>query len=416
MLYQRWREIARKHAPRMALHELATGRRWTFDQLAAVIDSAPRAAGLVAHPRGLGAHFIVEVATAWRDGQIVCPLETDQPPPELPTLPPECAHLKTTSATTAAARLIAFTGPQIAADADNIIATMGLRPEWPSLGLISLAHSYGFSNLVTPLLLGGIPLVLADSPLPESFRRAAASVSDCTVAAVPALWRTWLEAGVLGSSIRLAISAGAPLPVALEEEIFSRHSLKVHNFYGASECGGIAFDRSATPRQDASCVGQAMENVRLRTIDGCLQVRSQAVGQTYWPEAVDTLAPGIFRTSDLAELRDGNVLLRGRASDQMNVAGRKISPESIERLLLTHPSVKACVVFGAPSADADRSDSIVACLQTVDVLDAGALRHFLLDKVPAWQIPRDWWFVDSIPTNARGKISRADWRQRYLAR
>ena len=50
---------------------------------------------------------------------------------------------------------------------------MGLRPDWPNLGVISLAHSYGFSNLVLPLLLHGIPLILAPSPLPEAVRQAA---------------------------------------------------------------------------------------------------------------------------------------------------------------------------------------------------------------------------------------------------
>ena len=57
------------------------------------------------------------------------------------------------------------------ADAENIVATMGLRPDWPNLGVISLAHSYGFSNLVLPLLLHGIPLILAPVPLPARLMR-----------------------------------------------------------------------------------------------------------------------------------------------------------------------------------------------------------------------------------------------------
>ena len=61
------------------------------------------------------------------------------------------------------------------ADAENIVATMGLRPDWPNLGVISLAHSYGFSNLVLPLLLHGIPLILAGAPLPEIVLRASAT-------------------------------------------------------------------------------------------------------------------------------------------------------------------------------------------------------------------------------------------------
>src|SRR5438046_3268811 len=149
------------------------------------------------------------------------------------------------------------------ADAENIVQTMGLRPEWPNFGVISLAHSYGFSNLVTPLLLHGIPLVLCDSPLPESVRRAAALVPALTLAAVPALWRAWHEAAAIPQNVRLAISAGAPLPLPLEEEIFRSTGIKVHNFYGATECGGIAYDASETPRTDAAYAGMPSKNVEV---------------------------------------------------------------------------------------------------------------------------------------------------------
>ena len=103
-------------------------------------------------------------------------------------------HLKPTSATTGGARFVAFTAEQLAADAENIVATMGLRPDWPNLGVISLAHSYGFSNLVLPLLLHGIPLILAPAPLPEIIRRAAETETFLTLPAVPAMWRAWHEA------------------------------------------------------------------------------------------------------------------------------------------------------------------------------------------------------------------------------
>jgi acyl-CoA synthetase (AMP-forming)/AMP-acid ligase II len=38
----------------------------------------------------------------------------------------------------------------------------------------------------------------------------------------------------------------------------------------------------------------------------------------------------------------------------------------------------------------------------------------MLERLPAWQMPRDWWFVDSLATNRLGKISRVEWRRRYL--
>ena len=199
------------------------------------------------------------------------------------------------------------------------------------------------------------------------------------------------------------------MPVKLEQEIFNARGLKIHNFLGSSECGGIAYDASATPRTDATFAGAPMQNVNLSlNDDGCLVVHSRAVAETYWPEKSDSLGGGIFQTSDLAELKDGAVFLRGRLGDQINVAGRKVSPETVERALLAHPQVRECLVFGAPSRDAERTEIIVA------VIVAGAqeteLKQFLLQTLPAWQLPREWHFVESLSANARGKISRAEWR------
>jgi acyl-CoA synthetase (AMP-forming)/AMP-acid ligase II len=416
MLFERWCQIARTRQDQIALRDLAAGERWSFGQLASAAETDATAGGPIAFPHGVSADFIFGVLRGWRSGQVVCPLEPDQTAPSMcGPLPAGIVHLKTTSATTGTPQLVAFTAAQLLADAENIVATMGLRPEWPNLGLISLAHSYGFSNLVLPLLLHGVPLTLAGAGLPEAVRRAAATGEEFTLAAVPALWQAWHDAGAIPPNIRLAISAGAPLPLALEQSVFARDALKIHNFYGSSECGGIAYDPTAVPRADGSCAGAPLRGVEVCVAqDGCLEVRSSAVAQTYWPEPNPNLGAGVFHTSDLAELSGGLVYLRGRSSDQINVAGRKVSPEAIERILATHPRLRHCLAFGVPSGVPGRGETIVACVEACGQVTSGALREFLRTKLPEWQVPRQWWFVDSLSANHRGKLSRADWRKRYL--
>jgi long-chain acyl-CoA synthetase len=416
MLYERWLQIARSFPREIALRDLTSGRQWTFQELERATETVSGERGSIAFPTGISAEFVLGVLRAWRSKQIVCPVETDQRAPEIkPGIPREIVHLKMTSGTTATPRFVAFTAEQLAADAENIVATMGLRPDWPNLGVISLAHSYGFSNLVLPLLLHGIPLILGGAPLPEIVLRSSAVAPAITLAAVPALWRTWHEAAAIPRNVSLAISAGAPLPVSLEQQIFGSRGLKVHNFYGSSECGGIAFDAIAGARLDDSCAGAAMRNVNLTIAEnGCLEVRSKAVGQTYWPEASPALRGGVFRTNDLAEISYGLVYFRGRAGDQINVAGRKVSPESIEKVLVAHPGVRECVIFGVPSSDAQRGDTIVACVSATTNVSGEILKQFLLAQLPAWQVPREWWLVESLFSNPRGKLSRAEWRKRYL--
>ncbi|MSU64139.1 MAG: long-chain fatty acid--CoA ligase [Pedosphaera sp.] len=416
MLYDRWRQIAQANHAEMALRETAGGRSWTFAQLADAAESICLPPGPFIFPQGISADFILTVLAGWREGRVVCPLDAGQEPLAAFSPPSGCSHLKMTSASNGFARPVAFTAGQLAADPANIVASMGLRPDWPNLGVISLAHSYGFSNLVLPLLLHGIPLVLVMSHLPEALRAAAEGLPAVTLAAVPVLWRVWDEADAIPGSVRLAISAGAPLPLPLELQIYERCGLKVHNFYGASECGGIAYDRTTVPRTDASCVGQAIDNVQLSIgAGGCLVVGGGAVGQAYVPDEDAVLRDRCFRTTDLVEIRDGIVHLRGRVGDLINIAGRKLPPETVERALLTHPDVGECLVFGAPSNDSTRNDVGVAIIVPRRAIDGEALRQHLSHALPAWQIPREWRFVKSLPTNARGKLSRAEWRQRFCA-
>ena len=217
--------------------------------------------------------------------------------------------------------------------------------------------------------------------------------------------------------MRLAISAGAPLAATLERAVLEATGLKIHNFYGSSECGGIAYDAVDEPRPQGDCVGAPMRHVKIAlNEEGCIQVTSRAVGDTYWPDADDTLRAGRFHTSDLGELKNGLVFLRGRLNDQINVAGRKVSPATIEEALLAHEAVRDCLVFSVPSQDADRTDRIVACVAGAAPVSAETLKQSLLRKLPAWQVPREWWFVDSLGASPRGKVSRARWTKKFLER
>src|SRR5688572_10822736 len=305
MLYERWQRIAREHAGEMAVLDIPAAQTVTFAGLARWVDEAPAPVDNIVFPQGHGLAFVLTVLVAWKHGRVVCPLEAGQSSPVIEALPKDCAHLKMTSATTGQARMIAFRQEQLFADAENIVGTMGLRREWPNVGFISLAHSYGFSNLVLPLALFGIPLVLASPPLPEMLRTVAKQVKEFALPAVPALWQAWHEAGALTDNIRLAISAGAPLPMGLETLVF-KGGLKIHNFYGSSECGGIAYDRSESPRADGALAGTALNNVQLQhTAEGLLEVSGPAVAETYWPQPDERLGGGKFLTARSEERRVG---------------------------------------------------------------------------------------------------------------
>ncbi len=412
MLYERWRQVANDFKNEIALFDLASGERWTFAQLASRAESEDLSEDAVVFPQGNGPQFVFSVLNAWRSGKIVMPLEAGKVRPVLKEFPKDCVHLKVGSALP---RMVAFRAEQFAADAANIVSTMQLQQDAPNVAVISLAHPYGFSNLVLPLLLHGIPLALIDPALQEMVHHAAEQLQKITLPAVPTLWQKWLDGNVIPKNVQLAVSSTAPLPLQLEQEIFSKCGIKIHNFYSLPECGAIAFDRIETPRSDVRLVGERVENVLLyENQNGCLEIGGAAVGETYWPEPSDTLDQGRFVTSDLAVVRDSNVYLLGGANDQITVAGQKISPEAIEAALLAHSGVSESLVFGVPDNVGSGNETIVACLSVRARITGKMLRQFLLQTLPSWKVPREWWFVNSLRTTDGKKLSRSECRENYL--
>ena len=207
--------------------------------------------------------------------------------------------------------------------------------------------------------------------------------------------------------------------MALEQAVFDRSGLKLHNFLGASECGGIAYDRSLTPRLDPAWIGTPMDGVRLsHTEDGRLVVSGLSVGESYWPaggEGEERLGGGRYTAADLVELApDGGVWLRGRTSEFINVAGRKVAPDVVETALLMHPAVADCLAFAVPDSDG-RGETVGVVVVARRNLTAPELRDFLLARLPAWQVPRRWWWRELLETDGRGKRSRREWSERLLA-
>ncbi|MFN0127441.1 MAG: class I adenylate-forming enzyme family protein [Verrucomicrobiales bacterium] len=448
-----WRETAARRCRDVAVVEAQSGRRWTFGELEREGRAAVRAwpdptnaksAGgrekTVAHPRGLDVGFLLSVLAGWESGRLVCPMDEGMADPEpsvwrgVPEAYPNAVLAKTTSGSTGGPRHILFSPEALAADARAIVTTMGLCPDRPNLGAISLAHSYGFSNLVLPLLLHGIPLVLAASPLPGAVRaaldimaRGDAGGTRATLPGVPALWRSWFATGLINTRhLALAISAGAPLPLELERQVWEATGVKIHNFLGSSECGGIAFDRTPTPRREATLAGTPLDGVALSLdAESRLVVHSPSVGLGYWPPEQSestpddaSLQPGRFRTGDLADQREGTWHLLGRAADTINLAGRKLHPVEIESLLKNHPAVRECLVFGIPSANPARGEEVVAAvvMEEESASDWNDLPTWLGAQLPSWKWPRHWWAPPDLAATNRGKLPRAQWRTRFLSR
>jgi long-chain acyl-CoA synthetase len=326
--------------------------------------------------------------------------------------------LKLTSGTTATPRAVRFRSKQLLADCNQICDTMGITDVDLNFGVIPISHSYGFSNLLTPLIACGVPMVISRDRTPRAILADLVRSSATIFPGMPVFYQAFCEMEHVFplSKLRLCISAGAPLPVAIAKKFREKFTLPIHSFYGASECGGICYDRKATNLGEGF-VGEAMKGVSLEMVDPNtaatqVRVRSAAVGDGYLPEPnKERLGGGVFVPDDLLAEDGSGFKIVGRISDVINVAGKKVNPAEVEAHLLRFTGVRQAIVFGRESFL--RNEEVAACVVAAPAVSETDLLQFCRGVLSTWQVPKRIFIMDAIPANERGKISRRELARRF---
>jgi len=324
--------------------------------------------------------------------------------------------LKLTSGTTAVPRAVRFRSQQLLADCENICETMGISQRDLNFGVIPISHSYGFSNLLTPLIVRGVALALSNDRMPRAIIDGLAATRATVFPGMPVFYQSFCEMAEAPSlpDLRLCISAGAPLPPEIAQGFCEKFGREIHSFYGASECGGICYVREA--QSVPGFVGEAMSGVEIKQVDpdnpaSLIRVRSRAVADGYFPEPdQDKLGNGIFVPDDLLEKTVAGYRIVGRSSDLINVAGKKVHPAEVEAEILRCRGVRAAIVFGRESER--RNEEIAACVVAKGLSERELLAHCRA-RLSSWQVPRRIYFVEAIPVNERGKTSRRELARLY---
>jgi long-chain acyl-CoA synthetase len=324
-----------------------------------------------------------------------------------PSLPVDARLLKLSSGSTGTPKGIVTTEANLIADCENICATMGIAPRDLNLGSIPFSHSYGFSNLVTPLLWQGTPVVFSNDYLPQSLIEMA-NRFHCTTAPLIPMVFAHLATAAHGAfkSVRTFISAGAPLSASTSRRFRERFGFDIHTFYGCSECGGITYDRPGAAVERGT-VGGALDGVELIHDPGArLSVRSASVAAGYLVDAA-TFQPfdGTFVTDDLVDERDGEVILTGRATDWINTAGKKVNPREVEAVILQIEGVREAKVYGEPAGA--RGEVVAVAVVATPNVTRELVREFCRARLSLHKVPRIVKLIDEMPVDDRGKVKRS---------
>ncbi|MEZ5217828.1 MAG: AMP-binding protein [Ilumatobacteraceae bacterium] len=247
-------------------------------------------------------------------------------------------------------------------------------------------------------------------------------------------------AGADLANLKTIIYGGAPMYLADLEAALAVFGPRLAQIYGQGETPMTITALSKADHADRDdphwsdrlqSVGFPRTDVEVRVVDddgtelpvgetGEVVVRGGVVMAGYWdqPEATaEAIRDGWLYTGDVGSFdAEGCLTLRDRSKDLIISGGMNIYPREVEETLLHHPGVRAAAVVGRP--DPEWGEAVFAFVvaadpaapPSIDELDRTCLEH-----IARFKRPKDYRFVESLPTNNYGKVVKRELRDRLRA-
>jgi cyclohexanecarboxylate-CoA ligase len=289
-----------------------------------------------------------------------------------------------------------------------------------------LAHQLGFMyGIVLPVMLGGTAVLQDVFVAEEMARQLRAERASFTMGATPFLNDLTAHVAQSGAgtpSLRVFVSAGAPIPPALVTRARQTLGAAIISAWGMSENGAVTTTRPDDPEaKTTSTDGCPLPGMELRIIDaegrplptgaqGQLQVRgcSNFLGYLARPELDSTDAEGWFDTGDLARMdAEGYIRIAGRSKDIIIRGGENIPVFEVESLLFRHPAVAELAIVGYPDARLGERACAFIRLKEGAGLTLEDMRAYLTAQQMARQyIPERIEIVEELPRTPSGKVQK----------
>jgi len=297
-----------------------------------------------------------------------------------------------------------------------------------------MAHQLGFMyGLVLPALLGATA-VLQDIFVAETMaRQITEEGATFTMGATPFLNDLadyCLRTGTKTPTLRIFVSAGAPIPRPLVAKAREALETAIVSAWGMSENGAVTTAKLDDPDDKVTgSDGCPLPGMAVRVVDpagaplpageeGMLQVRgcSNFIGYLKRPGLAQVDAEGWFDTGDIARMdADGYIRIAGRSKDIIIRGGENIPVVEVENLLFKHPAVSAVAIVGYPDARLGERACAFVILKAGASLSFSEMVDYLKAQKMAMQyIPERLEVVEAMPSTPSGKIQK--FRLREMAR
>ena len=268
------------------------------------------------------------------------------------------------------------------------------------IGTVPPQHMYGFETTVLLPLMNGHAFYAGRPFFPfDVARTLAAAPAPRMLVTTPIHLRAICAHPEPMADLAHVVSATAPLDTALAAQAEAYFRAPLSEVYGCTEAGQVATRRTLDGE-----TWQTYANVRIDSnSDGTATVCGGHVE-----------TPVIL--SDFVRVEDNtHFALLGRTADMINIAGKRVSLAYLNHHLLMIDGVKDGSFFWPDHNEAESIQRLVAFVVAPE-LDRAQLRTALARIVDPAFMPRPIVWVDQLPRNSTGKLTRASLQALYEAR
>jgi len=340
----------------------------------------------------------------------------------------QVADILFTTGTTGAPKGVALSYANLSAAALNINTFIQNTKEDVELLALPVSHSFGLGRIRCSLSMGATVVMLGTFANVKKFFGEMKRCNVSMFAMVPASWgfikkMSGKYVGKFADQLKFIEIGSSFMPIEEKQllmELLPNTRICMH--YGSTEASRSAFMEFHTYKDNLLSAGHASPNTEIKIFstegqllplgeEGEACVKGAHVTCGYWNETPERFASdfydGYFRTGDCATMdADGNMYLKSRIKEMINVGGKKVTPMEVEDILNTIPGIKESACIGISDPGNVLGEVVKAFIVVEDTLTDEDIMKQMRPQLEVYKLPVVIERINSIPKTGSGKIQR----------
>ncbi len=321
-------------------------------------------------------------------------------------------------AATGPAKYAKYSNRMIFRNSNDYLSAVMFKPGDVIFSQFSLSHFIGYIAVMNAAVNTGNSIAICNVHDEDELKKTIENAKPTHMIVEPsyiAELNDINDKNFLPESLKFMITGGGRLKKEIHKKFTEIYNKPIFKIYGMIEAGPILTVNTNTDKP--SSIGTTLSNVTIALKQGKKMLPEEQIGEICVVSSIltedlhkllsDQFHDGWYHTGDLGRLDpDGYLYFVDRKAYVINVRGFEVYPEQVELALMKHPMVHDVVVTGTPK------DSYSEMIRAYIIQEEGKrpsdedLLSFLENKLPRYQIPEKFIYVNHFPKSPTGKVVR----------